>query len=491
MTVDSAAIDSVPLAPLEVAGIWARHLTSLVIPISTLAFVLTGPHLWYIAPLFMLPMILALGWDDNKTVERRQPLATTPAWPFDGLVYFLTALHFLILFELVQMYSHQAFFSLDTIFVVIVVGGNSGFSIITAHELIHRRSPRQQFLGRLILASVLQEHFFTEHLRGHHVKVGLDEDPATARFGETYSDFYKRTVPAQFKSAWRIEAGRLGDPDMSLFDPRMLHNRIMQGLFVGWGMAFSILAAFGVVSFLIFLLQAFMASRLLEAVNYFEHWGLQRRTRRVQPVDSWDTHSWFTYYGLIGLSRHADHHHEPARPYQQLRVFEEAPILPTGYLGTIDMVMSGRNQDFMLLATKELQRRQLGPFHPDADPEEAAAACVRAEEIISQGLFKEPRFFGPNDAGESGWKAAAPALMKLLAFLLVVTIGVQFESATSMPFAARFLLNAWILVAFIIMIRCFQSLNTRWQNVGLSWTAALGVLVLLGSITHAIVGPIS
>ncbi len=489
MTVDAPSIESAPLTPPELAWVWARHLMSLVIPLSTLAFLVTGPHVWYVAPLYMLPLIIALGWDSNETIERRQPQEDTPAWPFDALVYLLTALHFVIIFELARMFTQQSFFSLDTVMVIIVVGGNSGFSIITAHELIHRRGRFQQLLGRAILASVLQEHFYTEHLRGHHVNVGLEDDAATAHFGEAYSDFYKRTVPAQFKNAWRLEARRLGDEEMSLTDPRMLHHRIVHGLIAGWGLSLVILAYFGVTSFLVFLIQAFMASRLLETVNYFEHWGLRRTARRVRAVDSWDTHSWFTYYGLVGLSRHADHHREPARPYQQLRVFEDTPMLPTGYLGTIDMVMA-RDQDFVLQATKELKRRQLGPFSPETDPEEAAAAEEKAQEILARGPIQEQPLFGPNEAGETGWRVALPSLAKMAAFLLVVTFGVQFETAPSIPFAAHLLLNAWMFLVFILMIRSFRFLNERWQNEGLSWTAAMGVLVLLGSVTNTIVGPI-
>ena len=47
---------------------------------------------------------------------------------------------------------------------------------VTGHELIHRRSPAQRWLGRVLLASVLYEHFYTEHLRGHHVRVGTAAD---------------------------------------------------------------------------------------------------------------------------------------------------------------------------------------------------------------------------------------------------------------------------------------------------------------------------
>jgi alkane 1-monooxygenase len=455
--------------------------------LTTLAFLWTGPHRWYIAPLFMLPPILALNLDSNATIERRQPVTSMPAWPFDGLVYLLALLQLVIVFELARLFSVQGFFSVDTVMVLIVVGGSSGFSIVTAHELIHRRKPWERSLGRLLLSAVLQEHFFTEHLYGHHVNVGRKEDAATARFGEPYEAFYRRTVPAQFKNAWRLEARRLGDPEMSLFDLRMLRNRILHGIAVGWGIGLAIWLTFGLASFLAFLLQAFMASRLLEAVNYFEHWGLRRSTRGVQPTDSWDTHSWFTYYGLTGLSRHADHHREPSRPFQQLQVFDEVPILPTGYVGLVDMVMAN-DHEFQQHAVRELQTRELGPFRPGTDPEEVARAGERAREILSHRPAPRAGLFGPNAKGERGLRVLLPRLGVLLGALLVLTAGVQLESGGAMSFAARFALNAWILAAFVVMIRIFRGLKERGWNLSVSWCVAMATLLLLGGLTTSALG---
>jgi alkane 1-monooxygenase len=457
------------------------------IPVSTLAFLFTGPHPWYIAPLFMLPPMFALSVDSNATLERRQPLASTPAWPFDALVYLLAALQLLIVFELAQLFTVQGFFSVDTAMVLLVVGGSSGFSIITAHELIHRTSLFEQSLGRLVLATVLQEHFYTEHLRGHHIKVGLPEDPATARFGESYEAFYRRTVPAQIRSAWRIEAKRLGDPEMSFFDPRTLGNRVLHGALAGWGIGFAIWAQFGLTSFAVFVLQAFMASRLLEAVNYFEHWGLRRTTRRVRPSDSWDTHSWFTYYGLTGLSRHADHHREPSRPYQQLQVFEEAPILPTGYIGLVDMVM-GKNHTFQQYAVRELERRELGPFSPETEPEEADLARETARKILDHTPPPDPGLFGPNAEGERGARVIAPRIAILAGVLLVLTAGVQFENPEALSFFARFALNAWIVGAFIVMIQVYRRLGDAELGESMRLCAAMGTLFLIGSITANAIG---
>src|SRR5262249_30456422 len=155
---------------------------------------------------------------------------------------------------------------------------------VLAHELIHRPRRVLREFGRLILATVLYEHFYTEHVRGHHVRVGTKDDPATARFGESFNRFYVRTVPAQFRSAWRLEAARLGDADMKWYDPRMLGSRVVHGLLFESALLISIGAFFGKAAVVVFLLQAWWATRALEVVNYFEHWGLSRAGGRVEPV---------------------------------------------------------------------------------------------------------------------------------------------------------------------------------------------------------------
>ena len=485
MTATTPDIDDFRLSPFELFKIWVRHLSSLLIPLTTIAFLWTGPHAWYIAPLFMLPLIYALTLDQRDTVELRQPLESTPAWPFDLIVYLLTALQFLMIYMLSDMFSRQGFFSIDTIMVIVVVGGNSGFSIITAHELIHRKRPWEQWLGRLILATALQEHFFTEHLRGHHSKVGQADDPATARFGESYNDFYKRTVPGQIKSAWHLEKRRLGDPDMSLFDKRMIHNRLLHGVTIGWGIGFAILAGFGVVPFMVYILQAFMASRLLEAVNYFEHWGLRRRTRNVRPIDSWDTHSWFTYYGLTGLSRHADHHAEQTRPYQQLRVFEDVPVLPTGYIGLVDMVME-RNDDFQKHAVGELKRRELGPYSADTPAEEREAAEVIASEILARKPPEQGGPFGPLPQNATGWVRRI-AIFSVIALMTAGAVSWEIAGDTSL-LLERFVLHIWILGSIWAAIRIRFAVKESSSSENLSWTTAMAALFALGTFATSVVG---
>jgi len=360
-----------PLSHAEVLRIWAPHLAALLLPLLALGYLVTAPHPWWAALLLVAVPGAAIQLADRRGGRQlHEPRPELPSWPFDGLLFVLVVVQLANITLLVRFLGAHGLLSVDGLVGVLVVGASSGYSgIVVAHELIHRRSRALQLLGRALLCTVVYEHFYTEHLRGHHVRVATSDDPATARFGETFARFYLRTVPAQFRSAWRLECRRLGDAEMSLGDRRQLRNRVLHGLVAEWGLAFGILAAAGPAAFAGFLLQAVFASRALEVVNYFEHWGLQRSARRVRPVDSWDTHSRFTYYALTGLTRHADHHAHAARPYQQLRVHPEAPVLPRGYIALFPLVL-GRNRTFRRLMTEELRRRRLGPFaDPDADDE--------------------------------------------------------------------------------------------------------------------------
>jgi alkane 1-monooxygenase len=365
VTSESSHVAAASPSPL---ALWGKHLACFVMPLATFGFVVTGPHVWWVALLWNLPVVASVLIDNRAGPATHQPREATPGWPFDAVLYVLVLFQFVNIALLGRMFSAARFWSFDTLTTLILVGTNSGYSaIVVAHEFIHRPQKHLQLLGRALLCTVNYEHFFTEHIRGHHTRVGTREDPATARFGETYHEFWRRTVPAQFRSAWRLETKRLGDVNMKWYDPRLLKSRVVHGIVAELSLTAAIGIVYGWVSLIVFVLQAGTAVRLLEAVNYFEHWGLCRSDRKVTPIDSWDTDSWFTLYTLVGLSRHADHHAHATRPYQELRYFEESPKLPRGYFGMVVMVVLN-NTKFRTLMTEELKRRKLGPFRDETVP---------------------------------------------------------------------------------------------------------------------------
>jgi len=360
--------------PLSNLRAFALHLWAFVLPLITLCFWLTGPHAFWASFLWLAPIVVLVYIDNHAPPDHRQPLPDIPSWPYRLQVYALFAIQIANYALCVRVASRLHVDTLEGVVqtvamlvpTMVLTGTTAGYSgIVTAHELIHRRNPIEFTMGRILLVGVLYEHFATEHVRGHHPRVGTLEDPATARFGETFVQFFWRTLPAQFVSAWKLEKVRLGDPNLPWYSPRMLQHRVLQGVVAEITLLACIGHYAGFIAFMFYFFQARTAVYLLETVNYVEHWGLLRAGKKVASVDSWDTDNWFTLYTLIGLSRHADHHAQASRPYQKLRYFSESAKMPFGYYGTI-LTALFRNARYRELATAELQQKGLGPFRSEA-----------------------------------------------------------------------------------------------------------------------------
>ncbi len=327
-------------------------------PLLTLAWGLTAPHPGASAWPWVAVLAIAIALDFHASPERSPPL-DAPAWPFDAALYALSAIQLFNVALLARAVHLQGLATFDAWVGVLIVGASSGYSaIVVAHELVHRKRAHLHQLGRLLLCTVLYEHFATEHVRGHHKRIGTADDPATARFDEPLHAFLARTVTGQLRSAWAIESRRIGAG--SWRDPAHARNRVVHGALVGWGALAAVALLLGPAPAAALLAQAAIAVLLLESVNYVEHWGLVRQGSRVTPRDSWDAEGWFTYYSLVGLSRHADHHAHASRPWQSLRCFDESPKMPWGYWAMVITAIFA-NGTLRTRLRAELARRRLGP----------------------------------------------------------------------------------------------------------------------------------
>jgi alkane 1-monooxygenase len=208
--------------------------------------------------------------------------------------------------------------------------------INVAHELGHRHKKSEQLMSKALLLTSLYMHFFIEHNRGHHKNIATPLDPATSRYGENIYSFFIRTVRDSYKSAWRLENGRLrkkGLPVLS-WQNEMVRFQVIQVLFTA-----AIFIIFGWVGGLAFIGAAIYGFLMLETVNYIEHYGLERKEIRdgvyekCQPWHSWNSNHPLGRILLYELTRHSDHHFHSGRKYQVLRHFDESPQMPTGYPG--------------------------------------------------------------------------------------------------------------------------------------------------------------
>jgi alkane 1-monooxygenase len=259
------------------------------------------------------------------------------------------------------------------------VGALGGIGINTAHELGHKKDELERWLSKITLAQSCYGHFYVEHNRGHHVRVATPEDPASARFGETFWEFFPRSVVGGLRSAWRLEAQRLRRLNKS---PWHLSNDVLSAWLMSvllWGM---LIAVFGPALVPFIVIQAVYGFSLLESVNYLEHYGLRRqklaggRYERCTPEHSWNSDHLVTNLFLYHLQRHSDHHANPTRRYQTLRSMAGAPNLPSGYASLIGLTY------FPPLWRKLMDHRVLE--HYDGDITRANIAPNRREKILAR-----------------------------------------------------------------------------------------------------------
>ena len=238
-------------------------------------------------------------------------------------------------------FGHADLGTLDRIGLAVSIGCIGGIGINTAHELGHKRESHERWLSKIALAQSFYGHFYIEHNRGHHVRVATPEDPASARMGESFYEFWPRTVAGSLRSAWNLEKRRYARRKKH---PFRIGNDVLNAWLMSavlWG---GLVAWLGVGILPYLLIQAVVGFSLLEVVNYMEHYGMLRqkvgvgerqRYERVDPSHSWNSNNIATNVLLYHLQRHSDHHANPTRRYQTLRDFEESPVLPTGYAGMI------------------------------------------------------------------------------------------------------------------------------------------------------------
>ena len=90
-----------------------------------------------------------------------------------------------------------------------VWGYMAGINGLAGHELIHRRSPMNKFLGMFTYTKVLYSHFLLEHSNGHHRNVATGEDPATAIQGESLYRFVVRSAVGGHVNTYQREISRI------------------------------------------------------------------------------------------------------------------------------------------------------------------------------------------------------------------------------------------------------------------------------------------
>jgi alkane 1-monooxygenase len=329
------------------ASVWAdpkRYAWLLGLLVPLLPFVAWGlvawTHLtvfWFAGPLVVFVVIPLLDWAIGTDAEN-PPVSALSALEDDRYYRWCTwafiPIEYAGLVLACWLWSRGGFSIAGRVGLVLTVACVSGIAINTAHELGHKREGLERWLSKIALAPSAYGHFYVEHNRGHHVRVATPDDPASARFGESFYSFLPRTILGSLRSSIAIERTRLERSSQPFWS---IKNDVLNAWAMTVVLFAALVASFGVGILPYLLLQAALGLSLLEVVNYLEHYGLQRQKRddgkyeRCLPSHSWNSNNIVSNVFLYHLQRHSDHHANPLRRYQALRSFGESPNLPSGY----------------------------------------------------------------------------------------------------------------------------------------------------------------
>ena len=227
----------------------------------------------------------------------------------------------------------------DSISLVALTGLFIGImGTVPGHELVHRKKNKfDMFMGNWLLAFSWDCAFAIEHVYGHHKNVGLAHDPATAKRGENIYLFILRAIIKEQKDAWSIELNQAKRREQSFISIR---NRMIIGYCRSLFITFIAYLIGGISGVLIFLLCAFIAKSLLEVINYSEHYGLIRVPgETVFPRHSWNSNSTMSSIYLYNVTRHSSHHEKANLKYWELKSYNDAPMMPQGYLTMLYMAL--------------------------------------------------------------------------------------------------------------------------------------------------------
>ena len=189
-------------------------------------FALGGPIVLHI----VIPAIDALiGKDANNPTDEDIKLLEKDPY-YSRLVKSFLPLQYAANFYACYLSSRKETSFIDKILLGISMGAINGIAINTAHELSHKHDRIDHILSHLALVPTGYNHFRVEHPYGHHKRAATPEDPASSQMGETFYEFWPRTVIGSFKSAIEIETNRLKRKGKKFWSTE---NELLQG----WGMS--------------------------------------------------------------------------------------------------------------------------------------------------------------------------------------------------------------------------------------------------------------
>ncbi len=251
--------------------------------------------------------------------------------------YVFIALHILILgmgLYAAQHYKPTAIWLLYAI----PVGVTGTLTLNICHEFMHAKYAHQKIAARLVASLQFWSVHEYEHLFIHHRNETscTEEDTSYAKLNQSVYSYTFQVIRSNYQNAWKVQKQISQREKKSFYN--LVNNPLLQILLLSISIPIAIALFVGEKACLFFLLQAITSMILFSVTTYHQHYGLTRRKNKegiYEPfnyMNVWNSDHYLTSRFHLNLSHHAHHHMHQFCPYQNLKIIENAPLLPFGYL---------------------------------------------------------------------------------------------------------------------------------------------------------------
>ena len=290
---------------------------------------------WVILPLIpFIKIVETLFKSDVPNLDPSTP-GSKVFWHIAVIVSWAACYPFLVIFILWAVCNIPTLNLYERMVLLVFCGMLGRLTTIASHDLIHRRQLWARRLGEFMMSAVAMPHFYTEHVYMHHPNVATPRDKESARLGQSYYNYFLTVIPYAYSEAILTQYRRLARRGLSFWHRS---NPVWRwiAMWVAWiALAFAIGGWLGLAAWIFIVLFAAWGMR---AVDYIQHYGLQRilkptgKYENIQLHHSWN-YSSSSNYLYFSIQRHSDHHRSPATPYPLLRSLptDKAPSLPANY----------------------------------------------------------------------------------------------------------------------------------------------------------------
>jgi alkane 1-monooxygenase len=232
--------------------------------------------------------------------------------------------------------SSRAYSTAELVGFTVTAGLLGGAAFNVGHELIHRHTPIDDALARMLLCVVSYPTFQIEHIGHHHKWVATDRDPSSAKAGVSLYVHIPRAIVLNLFNAGRVAYRRSQSFGWN--------NELVRAMLCQLTLYAFIALVFHARATLFFFAQSLIAIVWLEIANYFQHYGLRRkivdgRPERVSSEHSWDVDQPFLNKIWLNLPLHSNHHIDPSTPFDRLEQGSASPKYPFGYVSCTFLAM--------------------------------------------------------------------------------------------------------------------------------------------------------